>query len=298
MLCDTCPRAYHLVCLDPEMEEAPEGCWSCPHCEKKGISVASLQPDESTTASDGVSTRLPKKGASNTSTEVLDEHQEWCTECRDGGDLICCENCPASYHIGCLDPPLAKIPEGVWLCPRCGCKPLKARVLKILTWRWREPPKVIAPSSSIKNTVEIMNKTINADVTFVDDDADNSNADAPPLSIDLGGANEQEGDESNPVSVDNAKADKVEEKEDKKQKDELVIEILSNTPTPVIPHKRKPTREFFVKFHDMSYWKCEWISELQLDVFHPIMLRVYYKKYDMEEAPPPEDGSTYRLELM
>lgn len=32
MLCDTCPRAYHLVCLDPELEEAPEGKWSCPHC--------------------------------------------------------------------------------------------------------------------------------------------------------------------------------------------------------------------------------------------------------------------------
>ena len=25
ILCDTCPRAYHLVCLDPELDEAPEG---------------------------------------------------------------------------------------------------------------------------------------------------------------------------------------------------------------------------------------------------------------------------------
>ncbi len=32
ILCDTCPRAYHLVCLDPELDEAPEGKWSCPHC--------------------------------------------------------------------------------------------------------------------------------------------------------------------------------------------------------------------------------------------------------------------------
>lgn len=32
ILCDTCPRAYHLVCLEPELEEAPEGKWSCPHC--------------------------------------------------------------------------------------------------------------------------------------------------------------------------------------------------------------------------------------------------------------------------
>lgn len=32
ILCDTCPRAYHLVCLEPELEKAPEGRWSCPHC--------------------------------------------------------------------------------------------------------------------------------------------------------------------------------------------------------------------------------------------------------------------------
>ena len=36
ILCDTCPRAYHLVCLDPELDEAPEGKWSCPHCETNG----------------------------------------------------------------------------------------------------------------------------------------------------------------------------------------------------------------------------------------------------------------------
>lgn len=32
ILCDTCPRAYHLVCLEPELDKAPEGKWSCPHC--------------------------------------------------------------------------------------------------------------------------------------------------------------------------------------------------------------------------------------------------------------------------
>lgn len=36
ILCDTCPRAYHLVCLDPELEKAPEGKWSCPHCVSCG----------------------------------------------------------------------------------------------------------------------------------------------------------------------------------------------------------------------------------------------------------------------
>ena len=33
ILCDTCPRAYHLVCLDPALEDIPEEDWSCPQCE-------------------------------------------------------------------------------------------------------------------------------------------------------------------------------------------------------------------------------------------------------------------------
>lgn len=37
ILCDTCPKAYHLVCLDPDMEEPPEGRWSCPTCEAAGV---------------------------------------------------------------------------------------------------------------------------------------------------------------------------------------------------------------------------------------------------------------------
>lgn len=36
ILCDTCPRAYHLVCLDPELEETPEGRWSCTYCQAEG----------------------------------------------------------------------------------------------------------------------------------------------------------------------------------------------------------------------------------------------------------------------
>jgi len=30
------------------------------------------------------------------------------------------------------------------------------------------------------------------------------------------------------------------------------------------PRKPKPQREFFVKWHEKSYWHCEWVSELQV----------------------------------
>ncbi|VVC89740.1 unnamed protein product [Leptidea sinapis] len=170
ILCDTCPRAYHLVCLEPELEETPEGRWSCPHCEAEG----------------------------NQDQEDDDEHQEFCRVCKDGGELLCCDSCPSAYHRFCLNPPLDEIPDGEWICPRCSCLPIEGKVAKILTWRWKEhstKSKKAAPRS----------------------------------------------------------------------------------------------REFFVKWHDKSYWHCSWISELQLDVFHPLMYRYYMRKSDPEEPPKLEE---------
>ncbi|KAJ0068644.1 hypothetical protein NL108_010307 [Boleophthalmus pectinirostris] len=125
ILCDTCPRAYHLVCLDPELEKAPEGKWSCPHCEKEGIQWEAKDDDEDEEEPAG---------------EEEDDHMEFCRVCKDGGELLCCDTCPSSYHIHCLNPPLPEIPNGEWLCPRCMCPPLKGKVQKILHWTWGDPP--------------------------------------------------------------------------------------------------------------------------------------------------------------
>lgn len=35
LLCDGCDRACHLTCLDPPLQEVPEGDWYCPECTKK-----------------------------------------------------------------------------------------------------------------------------------------------------------------------------------------------------------------------------------------------------------------------
>jgi hypothetical protein len=44
---------------------------------------------------------------------------DFCVVCDDGGDLLVCDGCDRAYHLGCLKPPLAAIPEGDWFCPRC-----------------------------------------------------------------------------------------------------------------------------------------------------------------------------------
>uniref|UniRef100_A0A8C7HII6 Chromodomain helicase DNA binding protein 4 n=1 Tax=Oncorhynchus kisutch TaxID=8019 RepID=A0A8C7HII6_ONCKI len=135
ILCDTCPRAYHMVCLDPDMEKAPEGKWSCPHCEKEGIQ---WEAREELSEGEGEDEEVGRD--EGWVEEEDDHHIEFCRVCKDGGELLCCDTCTSSYHIHCLNPPLPEIPNGEWICPRCMCPGMKGKVQKVLTWKWGEPP--------------------------------------------------------------------------------------------------------------------------------------------------------------
>ncbi|KAM4564734.1 chromodomain-helicase-DNA-binding protein 3 isoform 2-T2 [Fundulus diaphanus] len=149
ILCDTCPRAYHLVCLEPELDKAPEGKWSCPHCEKEGIQWEAKDEDFEDFEEDSEDRVISEvsmgvsMGVPTGTEEEEDDHMEFCRVCKDGGELLCCDTCTSSYHIHCLNPPLPEIPNGEWLCPRCTCPPIKGRVQKILHWKWGEPPPPI-----------------------------------------------------------------------------------------------------------------------------------------------------------
>lgn len=58
------------------------------------------------------------------------ENREYCNHCKDGGDLICCDHCPRSFHVHCIrafckknkvpfHPPPTNDSEADWYCPRC-----------------------------------------------------------------------------------------------------------------------------------------------------------------------------------
>ncbi|XP_035277500.1 chromodomain-helicase-DNA-binding protein 4 isoform X5 [Anguilla anguilla] len=205
ILCDTCPRAYHMVCLDPDMEKAPEGKWSCPHCEKEGVQWEARED-----ASEGEEDNDGEGRRDGGETEEDDHHMEFCRVCKDGGELLCCDSCPSSYHIHCLNPPLPEIPNGEWICPRCTCPAMKGKVQKILAWRWGDPP--------------------------------------PPTPV--------------PRPPD----------------------LPSDAPDPA-PLAGRPEREFFVKWSNMSYWHCSWVTELQLELHCQVMFRNYQRKNDMDEPP-------------
>lgn len=52
--------------------------------------------------------------------DEFDKNDDSCGLCGDGGELLCCDNCPSTFHQSCLS--AEDLPEGSWYCPNCTCQ--------------------------------------------------------------------------------------------------------------------------------------------------------------------------------
>ncbi|XP_014211852.1 nucleosome-remodeling factor subunit NURF301 isoform X2 [Copidosoma floridanum] len=51
--------------------------------------------------------------------EGAKDYDDHCRVCHRLGDLLCCETCPAVFHLECVDPPLRDVPPEDWQCNIC-----------------------------------------------------------------------------------------------------------------------------------------------------------------------------------
>ena len=51
--------------------------------------------------------------------EGFTAHDDFCRVCRQSGEVLCCDTCPAVFHLTCLTPPLEAVPNSSWHCPLC-----------------------------------------------------------------------------------------------------------------------------------------------------------------------------------
>ena len=59
-------------------------------------------------------------------------NNEFCSICRNGGELILCDDCIRSFHLECLKLNRDDIPEGNWFCPICTLKKEKKNDFNLL----------------------------------------------------------------------------------------------------------------------------------------------------------------------
>uniref|UniRef100_A0AC35UAD7 PHD-type domain-containing protein n=1 Tax=Rhabditophanes sp. KR3021 TaxID=114890 RepID=A0AC35UAD7_9BILA len=111
LLCDMCPRGYHLPCIDPDLKEAPEGDWMCALCVDAAAEEEAL---------------------------MNSKRKHVCEVCSETEYLLYCSNCIYSYHAYCLSPPLETLPEKNFMCPRCECSMPSHKPEKLLSWKFVE----------------------------------------------------------------------------------------------------------------------------------------------------------------
>lgn len=121
--------------------------------------------DFSNRSSQKKSSSNSRKSAKANDKEVLatigtELNNDICDTCGDGGDLLCCDNCPSAFHFFCINPPVddSELPEGDWYCTSCDYilngkdkqQTHKGMLGSVLNYLMKENPKEFSLPPSVK----------------------------------------------------------------------------------------------------------------------------------------------------
>ncbi|CAK9822646.1 Bromodomain adjacent to zinc finger domain protein 1A [Anthophora retusa] len=161
LLCDGCNKGHHLYCLTPKLTNVPEGDWYCKTCKpptKPKEKIKKRKKFEDELEEDVM---LTKETRHNRAKRILESEEDEdqddeeledsdedvsqridvCNACRSGGKLISCDTCLKCYHVECIEPPVARMPRGRWICVDCKDKKDRKMNIKYVRGRERERDK-------------------------------------------------------------------------------------------------------------------------------------------------------------
>ncbi|KAA8516611.1 hypothetical protein F0562_016883 [Nyssa sinensis] len=131
LLCDGCPRAFHIECA--ALTSVPRGKWYCKYCQNMFERERYVAHNANAVAAGRVSGVDPIEQITKRCIRIVKNPEEAeviaCVLCR-GYDfsksgfgtrtVILCDQCEKEYHVGCLKKhkmaDLKELPEGKWFC--------------------------------------------------------------------------------------------------------------------------------------------------------------------------------------
>ncbi|KAL6575797.1 hypothetical protein OROHE_000778 [Orobanche hederae] len=134
LCCESCPRAFHPVCVD--LLSLPQGTWYCKYCSNMFEREKFAERDANAIAAGRVPGVDPLADITQRCIRIVATFEAdvgGCAICRgpdfsksefNGRTVIICDQCEKEYHVGCLKEQdiddLKALPENEWFCsPQC-----------------------------------------------------------------------------------------------------------------------------------------------------------------------------------
>ncbi|KAF3455153.1 hypothetical protein FNV43_RR05601 [Rhamnella rubrinervis] len=165
LCCDTCPRAFHPVCL--KLPTVPTGSWYCKNCQNLFEKEKFVERNANAVAAGRVPGIDSIEQITNRRIHIINTEEidfGGCALCS-GHDfnksgfgpetVLYCDQCEREFHVGCLKDhqiqDLKEVPKGMWFCTS-DCHRINSALQKLVIYGEQELPDSLLSSIRKKHT--------------------------------------------------------------------------------------------------------------------------------------------------